>query len=266
MATPGVQEVVARLQAVLGEFEAQADPRRFFCGTYLRVTEAVASELAANGFRDAPWMDRWDAVFAALYLDALDRDREGLEVPQPWASAFAACDGDDVDPVRHVLLGMNAHINYDLPLSVLAVMPPAEFADPAVAALRRADHEHVDTVLLRRLEAEGDELARDVTVGWTARLLAPVSGWAAARLLWESRRKVWRNTELLDRARRRSRADLQARVAELDRLTSARVPELRGVPQVLLYLGLTGFGVRLHEEGGDGYEPPLPGAGSGWTR
>ena len=53
----------------------------------------------------------------------------------------------DLSPVRHVLLGMNAHINYDLPQALLAVITDREFADPALLARREADHRAIDEVL-----------------------------------------------------------------------------------------------------------------------
>jgi Family of unknown function (DUF5995) len=39
-----------------------------------------------------------------------------------------------------VLLGMNAHINYDLPQARLAVIKDEEFGDAATLARRQADH------------------------------------------------------------------------------------------------------------------------------
>ncbi len=51
---------------------------------------------------------------------------------------------------------MNAHINYDLAQSLLAVIPPRDFDDPELLARRHADHEHVDQVLAARV---GDLLA-----------------------------------------------------------------------------------------------------------
>ena len=77
-------------------------------------------------------MERWAVAFAALYLDALEASLHGRDVPGPWAAAFAA-DGT-VAPLRHVLLGMNAHINYDLPQALLAVISDAEFGDAAAGA------------------------------------------------------------------------------------------------------------------------------------
>ena len=54
---------------------------------------------------------------------------------------------------------MNAHINYDLPQALLAVITDQEFADPALLARREADHRAIDEVLAARVGAEGDELA-----------------------------------------------------------------------------------------------------------
>ena len=53
---------------------------------------------------------------------------------------------------------MNAHINDDLAQSLLAVISEAEFDDPGLLADRRADHEHIDQVLVVRVGAEDTEL------------------------------------------------------------------------------------------------------------
>ena len=96
---------------------------------------------------------------------------------------------------------MNAHINYDLPQALIAVITPAEFDDPAVRASRARDHTHVDTVLLSRVGAEDDEVRAHSRVSLLDRLLGPVNRAATRRLLAESRAKVWHNTAVLDRAR-----------------------------------------------------------------
>jgi Family of unknown function (DUF5995) len=93
--------------------EADGDPARFFLATYLRTTRAVAEELARGGSRDPAWVERWDIAFAGLYLDAVEAARAGRRPPEPWAVAFGAGEGDGLPPLRHVLLGMNAHINID---------------------------------------------------------------------------------------------------------------------------------------------------------
>ena len=64
---------------------------------------------------------------AAYVLDALEGALAGRRPPGPWAVAFGA--PADLPPVRHVLLGMNAHINYDLPQALVAVITDEQFDD-----------------------------------------------------------------------------------------------------------------------------------------
>ena len=87
-ALPTVESLIARMDALLVQLRDQQDPRRFFHATYLRTTRAVGAELAAGGFLDAAWVQRWDVVFAGFYLDALEAYRRDGPVPGPWAVAF----------------------------------------------------------------------------------------------------------------------------------------------------------------------------------
>ncbi|HVD13653.1 MAG TPA: DUF5995 family protein [Actinomycetota bacterium] len=104
-------------------------------------------------------MERWDVAFADLYLDALEVEQAGGRPPEPWAIAFGAARERQLPPLRHVLLGMNAHINFDLAHSLLAVITDQELDDPELVARREADHRHVDEVLVARVAAEDAELA-----------------------------------------------------------------------------------------------------------
>ena len=147
-------------------------------------------------------MEQWDIAFAKLYLDALDAGRRGEPVPRPWAVAFgAAAAARRLPDLRLILLGMNAHINYDLPRALLAVISDAEFADPAVIARREADHTRIDEVLASRVGAEDAELAA-AGRSFTDTVLQPLNRLATKRLLRESRRKVWANAVALSASRR----------------------------------------------------------------
>ena len=243
-----VGALIARMEADLADLEAAGDRRRHFHATYLRTTRAVADEIARGGFVDGDWMRRWDVAFAEFYLDALDADRAGRPVAGPWRIAFdAARDRTDLPPLRHVLLGMNAHINYDLPQALLAVISSAEFDDAAVLARRAADHRHVDDVLLDRVAAGDDELTAQGSQGLLDRLLRPFNRAGTNRFLAEARAKVWHNATVLDAARRsRDGGDRYEPVlADLERLCAARIAELVAPGQVLLKLARRGFGVRL---------------------
>ena len=239
--------LIERMEALLGPLQEAGDARRFFHATYLRTTRAVRDALRTGLFSDPEWVERWDVAFADLYLDALAAGTGGGAVSRPWAVAFrAARDQPSAPALRHVLLGMNAHINYDLPQALLAVISPGEFADLAVVARRRADHQRIDEVLSRRVGAEDEELARiGAPRSLTDTLLGPANQAASRRFLRESRAKVWHNAVALNAARTRGTAAYTERLRELEVLSAARVAELERPGQVLLRLARRGFGVRL---------------------
>jgi Family of unknown function (DUF5995) len=236
-------DLLAQMRADLDDLH---DARRFFHATYLRTTQAIADEIDRGGFADNAWVGRWDLVFAKLYTDALDADRRGGAVSGPWRIAFgAARDQPGLPPLRHVLFGLNAHINYDLPQALLAVITPADFDDPAVRAARQVDHRHVDVVLQARVGAEDQELNAISKVTLLDRLLRPANRMASRRFLAEARSKVWHNAAVLDRARRVSVARYAATLAVLEELCTARVSDLTEPGPVLLSLARKGFGVVL---------------------
>jgi hypothetical protein len=243
-----IDELVARMEALQAPLEARKDARRYFHGTYLRTTRAVGAKLETGGFVDPPWVERWDVAFARLYLDALEADQRG-EVPSgPWKVAFAAADeqATALPPLRHVLLGMNAHINYDLPQALLEVIDDREFQDPELLARRSADHRQIDTVLAARVGAEDTEL--DAVSGPRSlldRVLTPANRLGTKRFLEESRAKVWANARALALARRQGPDAYTVLLTELERLAARRVADLTEPGQVILKLAVKGFGVVL---------------------
>jgi hypothetical protein len=239
-----IEELIARMAALLEPLESAGDKRRYFHATYQRTTIAVAEEIKRDGFADPGWVEEWDVAFAGLYLDALEADLAGRAPSRPWAIAFGAPAG--LPPLRHVLLGMNAHINYDLPQAIVAVISDEEFDDPALIARREADHRAIDGVLASRVAAESEELGRlSGPAPLLDRVLAPLNRLGTQRFLREARQKVWANATALSRARRQG-PDAYGRVlAQLEELSAAKVTALQAPGQVVLKLAATGFGVRL---------------------
>jgi len=207
--------------------------------------KSVGTALADGGFEDPAWVEEWDVVFADLYLDALEAYRRSpQEAPRPWRIAFDAA--PTLPPVAHVLLGMNAHINYDLPQALLTVVSPEDFGDPQVMERRRRDHERIDGVLAERVAAEDGELEQaDGGRTLLDRVMTPLNRQASRRFLREARMKVWHNTVSLDQARRRGPEAYAERLRDLDTLSAAKVVDLLRPGPVLVRLGLVGFGVTL---------------------
>ena len=237
-----INDLMLRMAELLEPLEQAKDPRRFFLATYSRTTQAVADAIERRLFVDNDWVERWDVAFADLYLDAVEAE----DPPGPWRQAFTA--DPSLPALRQVLLGINAHINYDLPQALLAVITDDEFDDPQLMARRRDDHERIDEILSSRVSAEDAALEGERSL--SDRLLAPVNRLATKRLLSESRRKVWRNSRALSSARRQGDERYAERLRELETLCTERIADLMRPGFVLLRLAVRGFGVEL--------DPPEP--------
>ena len=239
-----IAAVVAVMDALLVRTPPERASQRLFLETYRRTTLAVGKAVADAQFEDPEWVERWDVAFADLYLAALELDLAGSpDVPRPWRLAFDA--PASLPALRHVLLGINAHINYDLPQALLAVISDDEFAAPLVVARRARDHERIDRVLSARVAAEDQELGAVSTRTVVDRVLQPLNRLSSKRFLREARQKVWHNTVELQRARLAGEQEYAARLAELEVLSAARIADLLAPGQVLLRLAVAGFGVSL---------------------
>jgi hypothetical protein len=243
-----VAELITRMDELLAPLEAAADNRRFFLATYRRTTVAVAAEIDGGGFEDSAWVERWDVAFADLYLVALEQWNASNASSKPWTVAFEAARDSRLPPLRHVLLGMNAHINYDLAQALLATITDEEFDDPTLLAARARDHTHIDGILAERVAAEDTELRKVERPGDRTlldRALTPFNHIATQRFLRESRRMVWSNAQLLAVARRRGKDAYAERLGQLEELAAAKVADLRAPGQVIIRLARRGFGVEL---------------------
>ncbi len=107
-----VAAVVTEMQQRLENLPPETAHRAMFLGTYLRTTQGVGAAVDTCAFEDPEWVERCDVVFAELYLDAHDADADAAsntaKVPRPWLAFDAP---PDLPALRHVLLGINAHVN-----------------------------------------------------------------------------------------------------------------------------------------------------------
>jgi hypothetical protein len=236
-----IGQVVDELQQRIDALPPDQTHRRTFITTYQRTTRAVGDAVDAAFFEDPDWVVSWDVAFANLFVVAHDADQVGGHVPRPWRLAFQA--DPKLPTIIHLLLGMNAHINYDLPPATLSVITDHDFENPALIARRRRDHERIDQILAGRVVAE------DHAIGGVRslldRILTPANRLSSRRFLREARQKVWLNVAELQRARLEGTTAYNARLAELEVLAAAKIADLLRPGQVLLRLAMTGFGVTL---------------------
>jgi Family of unknown function (DUF5995) len=113
---PAVLQVLQMIDAAC----VDGDGLKWFNWLYLTVTKAVENRVAGGGFDDPQWLAELDVQFAALYFSALHAALTGAPCPGSWEAMFSRRDQAEIARIQFALAGMNAHINHDLPLAIVA--------------------------------------------------------------------------------------------------------------------------------------------------
>lgn len=151
-----IDEVIARLNAILDDALRHGHRIGYFAALYERVTTNVRRALVAgNVFDDNERMERLDVVFANRFLTAWDQHSAGGTPSESWQVAFAALDDAEPLVVQHLLLGMNAHIGLDLGVAAATIAPT-----PEAQASLWPDFKRINDVLSRLVKVVEDELGQ----------------------------------------------------------------------------------------------------------
>jgi hypothetical protein len=90
----------------------------YFLALYSRVTERIGASIANGNFDDGPRLDQFATQFASHYLVAANDHAHG---PRCWQACWNVAADQRLLIVQHLLLGINAHVNYDLPRAVVEI-------------------------------------------------------------------------------------------------------------------------------------------------
>jgi hypothetical protein len=109
---------------ILSENAQQCTHASIFALSYTRITQTYGWSRDVPGYyQDVPYINHMDAVFAKYYTDAYYGYRSGnrAAVPSAWLKAFDAARDKKVTATGDLLLGINAHVNRDLPFVLAAI-------------------------------------------------------------------------------------------------------------------------------------------------
>jgi len=138
-----VAGVIAQMEAIGAALPA-TDGLACFNRMYLQVTRQVYAQLGQGFYADPAFMTYLDVAFAGLYFGAADA-AGGAAVPLAWQPLMDQRANPGVEPVQFALAGMNAHINHDLPLALVATC--AALATSPEEGKHFADYQKVDQLL-----------------------------------------------------------------------------------------------------------------------
>jgi Family of unknown function (DUF5995) len=148
-----IDQVIGRLDEITDTAIREGSRLGYFAALYNRVTRAIRDGIRKGAFDDNPRMERLDVAFANRYIEAYDGLRRGMPPTASWQVAFDAATQPDLSVLRHLVLGMNAHINLDLGVACAATAPGEQIDS------LRADFNRINGVLASLLPTVQAQLA-----------------------------------------------------------------------------------------------------------
>lgn len=198
-------ELIGRMLAQVARWEECNDQRAIFLDCYARMTGAVDTAMTNGRFDDGEWVGTLLGRFADYYFAALERWERGEDrVPEPWVLAHSAAVDGLASPIQLLVAGVNAHINYDLVLTLVDVLGPAWGAlDGGARERRRGDYERINQTIADTADQVQDAVVErySPSLDLLDRRLGRLDERWAVRVLTGWRRQVWvQAVDLLDEA------------------------------------------------------------------
>jgi hypothetical protein len=215
-----VDKTIREMTRRFDPLASSCDHNAIFSLVYLRVTEEYRRTIDEPFFDDTPFVNHEDTVFAHYYFSAFDAWAAGriAEVPPAWRVAFDAASNHAVSASGDLLLGINAHVQRDLPLVLYSI----GLLGPDGTS-RKPDHDRVNVILNRVADDVLAEIARrfDPTID-DSDLPTSLDDAALFQTLVAWREKAWRNAEELAAAPTPEAREQVVAAIEDDAATEAR--------------------------------------------
>jgi hypothetical protein len=233
-----VAEVVEGLDAVVERAQREKSRIGYFAILY-RLTTRVAQEALAGGrFEDPARAERLTSIFAQRYFDTLERFRRRKSTALCWDEALRATYSWRPVVVQHLLLGMNAHINFDLGIAAAQTAPGDELP------LLKRDFDAINAIFGGLIDHVERALAR---IWPTLRLIDAIGGKTDEAILefsiQRARSAAWAAAERL------AVLEGPAQQAELQRIDTSTRALARKILTPGLTLTLVLLAVRAQERG-----------------
>jgi hypothetical protein len=229
-----VDKVIREMTKRFEPLASSCDHDAIFALTYLRVTEEYRRTVETpTFFDDTSFVNHEDVVFARYYFAAHDDWTAARirEVPPAWRVAFDAARDRAVSANGNLLLGINAHVQRDLPFvlySIGLVKPDG--------TSRKADHDRVNQILNRVTDDLIAEIARrfDPTID-DGNPPTTLDDFVLFQAIVSWRETAWRNAELLAQAPSPAARELVAQ--QIERYAASQASAIRTATQYPPLLG-----------------------------
>jgi len=190
-----LQTTVERMDQQVQQWETAADRRAIFLTCYKQMTENMFIGIDEGAFQDAEWVCKLLHHFADYYFVALDAYEAGSpSTPPVWQQVHDTARRVETHVLQNLFLGVNAHINYDLVLTVVDLLH-VEWA--FLPSYQREQRYHDYCVVNDMIARTIDSVQDDVVERWLPamdvvdKLMGRLDEWLVTRMITNWRQQVW---------------------------------------------------------------------------
>ena len=137
-------DVVDGIKDLMDAFDVELPMCTPFAKAYLVTTKHITEKIKNRNFEDNTWMQQYLVNFAEKYRKAVHSFAQGQgAVPEAWKVALNEGENTSISTFQHLALGVNAHVSYDLPITLWEV-------DFNRSPNRKSDHDSINTFIRNR--------------------------------------------------------------------------------------------------------------------
>lgn len=193
--------VEQKMKQLIQNWENEGDKRAIFLSCYALMTQNMLQALNQAEFKDPDWVNRLLSHFADYYFNAVEAyDQNDTNIPTVWRIAFDSAAQSNLSVLQHLLLGVNAHINYDLIFTTVDLLD-SEWAgiSTELSDQRRLDYEKVNDIIKQTIDEVQDTIIerRDPRLELLDHFMGPLDEWLISRLIEHWRAEVWKQAVIL---------------------------------------------------------------------
>src|SRR5690554_1596663 len=192
--------VLSKMEQYLDQWKSCNDSRLIFLNCYYLMSSNMVQAINNNEFHDTVWVNKLLCRFADYYFENLACYDCGEAPSKIWEYTHKLTCENKLSHIQALILGVNAHINYDLVLALHDVLRPEwDELSEETKKIRYLDHSQVNRVIANTIDQVQDEVLEplDPKLKWVDALLGRLDEYLISRLVTNWREDVWRNTQEL---------------------------------------------------------------------
>ncbi len=163
-----LDEALACMRKALDYYHERSDHRAIFLRAYYIITVEVYAAVNQLGdyrdqiFFDPRWVDALVGKFSSLYFRSLTTFERDLGAERAWKLAHKTATERSSTVAQDLVLGLNAHINYDLAYAIyLNLREHNDQSNHLLLPRRKFDHDQINNILVRCTPKIAETLTRD---------------------------------------------------------------------------------------------------------